>query len=103
MFLVAVLQNIKIVDLTAINHDSAVMTDDGMTDVDMAGIEDKLLGGLAYYSAQSLNKNEERALARGNTAGFTGGGHPSFMYLLYSKAWLPRLGCEFLQTRIRLV
>lgn len=72
MFLVAVLQNIKIVDLTTIDRDSSIATDDGMTDAAINGIENKLPDGIDPGSTQVLNKSEERALVRESTAGFTG-------------------------------
>ncbi|GJJ09464.1 hypothetical protein Clacol_003687 [Clathrus columnatus] len=71
MFLVAVLQNIKIVDLTSVDRDCTFVTDDGMNDVFMSGIPDGLPDGVDQSSSRVLNKSEERALVRESTAGFT--------------------------------
>jgi proteasome activator subunit 4 len=67
MFLVAVLQGVKIADLT---KSSQRITSDDMGDTIMTSIEDRLPGGTE--AEQVLDRAEERALVRDSTAGFAG-------------------------------
>ncbi|KAF8527908.1 ARM repeat-containing protein [Hysterangium stoloniferum] len=66
MFLVAVLQSVKIADLTQISS-QRIISDD-MGDTVMTNVEERLPDGTE--SDQTLDRAEERALVRDSTAGF---------------------------------